>query len=101
MTTFKAEIRAARVETVTLDEETLTARLSDGRMVSVPLEWFPRLLHATAAERDNWRLVGEGEGIHWPDLDEDVSADNLVFGQPSGESQWSLQRWLQSRVRGV
>jgi hypothetical protein len=101
MSTFKAEIRTARVETVTLDDEMLTARLSDGRTVSVPLTWYPRLLDATAEERNHWRLIGGGEGVHWPDLDEDVSADNLALGQPSGESQQSLQRWMESRHRAA
>jgi len=54
-------------------------------------------LHGRPEERNNWRLIGQGEGIHWPDLDEDISAENILFGQPSGESQQSLRRWLQTR----
>jgi hypothetical protein len=65
----------------------------------VPLAWYPRLLHGQPGERANWRLVGQGEGIHWPDLDEDISAENILFGQPSGESQRSLSSWLQARIR--
>ncbi|HMB54502.1 MAG TPA: DUF2442 domain-containing protein [Thermoanaerobaculia bacterium] len=57
------------------------------------LEWR----HATEQERSHWRLIGDGEGVHWPDLDEDVSAENLILGQPSGESQQSLRRWMESR----
>lgn len=87
----------ASIEDVEISEDRLTAHLTDGRVVSVPLAWYPRLVHATQAERDNWRLIGTGEGIHWPDLDEDVSVDNLIFGERSGESQQSLQRWLKSR----
>jgi len=78
-------------------EDSLIADLVDGRTVSVPLAWYPRLLHGRPEERNNWRLIGQGEGIHWPDLDEDVSAENILFGQPSGESQRSLSRWLQAR----
>jgi hypothetical protein len=75
----------------------LTVDLVDGRTVSVPLAWYPRLAHASAPERENWRLIGRGEGIHWPDLDEDISVEGLLVGRPSGESQASFQRWLLSR----
>ena len=78
-------------------DETLTAELSDGRRVSVPLAWYPRLLEGSAAERANWRLIGTGVGIHWPDLDEDISVENLLTGQPSGESQESFKKWLELR----
>lgn len=88
------------LESVAVTDDELIAELVDGRRISLPLAWYPRLLHATAQERSNWRLIGHGEGIHWPDLDEDISADNLVFGQASGESQRSLDRWLKSRLGG-
>ena len=84
---------------VTVTSDTLRADLSDGRTISVPLAWFPRLLHATRKERDNWRLIGQGHGIHWEDLDEDVSVENLLLGQRSGESQASLEKWLSARRR--
>jgi hypothetical protein len=71
--------------------------LSDGRTISVPLLWFPRLVHSTAQERKRWWLIGNGVGIHWPDLDEDISVENLLRGSPSGESQRSLKRWLEQR----
>lgn len=80
-----------------LSVESLRVELSDGRIVSAPLAWFPRLQHGTVAERNHWRLIGGGEGINWPDLDEDISVENLLAGQPSGESQKSLQRWLDTR----
>jgi len=86
--------------TVTATDDTLTADLSDGRTISVPLAWYPRLLDATPNERDNLQLIGNGEGIHWPDLDEDVSVENLLHGQPSGESAASFQRWLEARRKG-
>ena len=88
----------AVVGDVRLTEETLNVRLSDGREISVPLTWYPRLLNATKEERSNWRLIGEGEGVHWPDLDEDISVANFVFGKRSGESQESLKSWLESRM---
>src|SRR5438094_4299317 len=71
--------------------------LTDGRTITVPLAWYPRLLWGTPRERNNWRLIGEGEGIHWPDLDEDLSVENLLSGKPSGESQASFRRWVESR----
>lgn len=85
---------------VSVTEDTLSAELSDGRTISVPLAWYPRLLDATREERENLQLIGNGEGIHWPDLDEDVSVDNLLSGQPSGESAASFQRWLEARRKG-
>jgi len=77
--------------------DTLTIDLSDGRTISVPLGWYPRLEHASSEERANWRLVGKGQGIHWPDIDEDISVEGLIAGKPSGESQESFKKWLQSR----
>jgi len=73
--------------------------LEDGRTVAVPLSWYPRLLHGSANKRSNWKLIGEGAGISWPDLDEDISTDSLLGGNPSGESDTSLQTWLKSRSR--
>jgi hypothetical protein len=78
-------------------DDTLTVDLSDGRSISVPLAWFPRLAHGTLEERANWELIGRGEGIHWPELDEDISVEGLIAGRPSGESQQSLAKWLQRR----
>jgi hypothetical protein len=75
----------------------LTLELSDGRTLAVPVVWYPRLLHGTPAERGRWRLIGRGEGVHWPDLDEDVSVEGLLAGRPSAESQRSLARWLAGR----
>ena len=78
-------------------DEAISVALADGREISAPLAWYPRLLHATAEERKNLRLVGDGDGIHWPDLDEDISIDNLIAGRPSGESQSSFKHWLEQR----
>jgi len=71
--------------------------LEDGRTVITPVSWYPRLSSGTNSERENWRLIGEGEGIRWDDLDEDISVEHLLAGIPSNESQKSLQRWLAMR----
>lgn len=83
---------------VAVSDDTLAVELADGRSVSAPLAWYPRLVHATPAERDGWRLIGGGGGIHWPAVDEDISVENLLAGKPSAESQRSLQRWLAGRT---
>jgi hypothetical protein len=77
----------------------VTVDLLDGRSITAPLVWYPRLTHGTNAERQNWRLIGTGEGIHWPDLDEDLSVDDLLAGHASRESQSSLDKWLRSRQK--
>jgi hypothetical protein len=82
-------------------DDTLTVDLSDGRTISVPLAWYPRLAHGTPEERSAWRLIGRGEGIHWPQLDEDISVEGLIAGRPSGESQRSLARWIEGRGKQV
>lgn len=79
-------------------DDLLSVDLADGRTISVPVAWYPRLSHGTDSERDNCRLIGGGRGIHWPDLDEDVSVENLLAGKPSGESQKSFKRWLENRT---
>ncbi|MBM4034843.1 MAG: DUF2442 domain-containing protein [Planctomycetes bacterium] len=84
---------------VEVTEDELIVELKDGRTVSVPIAWFPRLLHGTAEERQNWELLGDGEGIHWPDLDEDISVEGLLAGIPSREGQSSLGNWLARRNR--
>lgn len=82
---------------VTVTAETLAVELSDGRRLSAPLSWFPRLMHGTEAERANWELQGRGQGIHWPQLDEDISVDGLLAGRRSCESESSLKRWKETR----
>ena len=83
--------------TITITDDTLSVDLTDGRTISVPLAWYPRLQHGSMAERNNWRFIGEKEGIHWPDLDEDISVENLLTGKASTESQASLKKWLDQR----
>ncbi len=97
MTTSAIEVSVPVAGSVTVTDDTLTVDLSDGRSLSVPLAWFPRLVHATPAERKNWRLIGRGHGIHWNKLDEDISIEGLLAGKPSGESQTSFKKWLSAR----
>ena len=97
MKSLVIEIPTIIAERVTVTKDTLTVDLADGRTVSTPLAWYPRLLYGTPQERRKWRLIGDGEGIHWPELDEDISVEHLVLGKPSGESQRSLKRWLEKR----
>ena len=80
---------------VTADK--LIVELSDGRELSVPVSWYPRLENGNEAERNNWELMPSGRGIHWPDLDEDISVSGLLAGKPSNESSESLSKWLSSR----
>jgi hypothetical protein len=97
MTISRIDIEIPNAVDVKTTDEALTLDLSDGRVLSVPLTWYPRLLHATPQERSVWRLIGKGQGIHWDDLDEDISVENLLAGHHSGESQASLKRWLEAR----
>jgi len=94
------DLTEARAQHVIVTADTLVVELIDGRTISVPVAWYPRLAHGTSAERSQWRFVGEGEGIHWPDLDEDISIDGLLAGRRSGETQASLARWLERRKTG-
>ncbi|MGH7791759.1 MAG: DUF2442 domain-containing protein [Thermodesulfobacteriota bacterium] len=82
MSTLKIEPREARAQRVSVSEDTLTVDLQDGRTVSVPIAWYPRLANGTTEERQNWRLIGSGDGIHWPDLDEGISIEGLFLGHP-------------------
>jgi hypothetical protein len=92
-------LREPRAQSLLVTEDSLVVDLLDGRTISVPLAWYPRLLHGTPEERKRWQLIGNGEGIHWPDLDEDLSVEGLLLGRPSGESQASFKRWLGARKR--
>lgn len=92
-----AEIEVPNAENVKVTGNALSVSLSDGRTLIVPLDWFPRLSNATPKERNNWRLIGSGQGIHWEDVDEDISVEGLIAGRPSGESRTSLKKWLNRR----
>ena len=98
ISTIRVQVPEAKDASVS--RNALRVNLSDGRAISVPLAWYPRLVHATPQELNNWQLIGDGQGIHWPDLDEDISVEGLIAGRPSGESQQSFKRWLASRQGG-
>jgi hypothetical protein len=93
------ELEVPLVADVCVGPRRLSFHFADGRIVSVPIEWFPRLTHGSKRERRNWELVGAGFGVHWPDLDEDVSVENMLLGQRSVESERSLRAWLDGRPR--
>ncbi len=82
-----------RAVTVEISDEILTVSLDDGRVVSVPISWYPRLSNALPEHRAVWEFIGRGHGIHWPELDEDISVENVLVGQPSGEGAASFAKW--------
>ena len=86
---------------VTVTDEKLIVDLADGRTISVPLRWYPRLAHASPAERQKWQLIGDGYGIEWSDLDEHIGIEGLLAGRRSGESKRSLDRWLATRKTSI
>ncbi|MCB0089962.1 MAG: DUF2442 domain-containing protein [Caldilineaceae bacterium] len=83
---------------IQLTDQKLTVELEDGRSISIPLEWYPRLAHATKDERAHWEFLGDGYAIEWPDLDEHIGIEGLLAGRKSGESEASFQKWLASRT---
>jgi len=87
----------ARVVNVTVTDDTLSVDLEDGRTISVPIGWYPRLAHGTPAERAHFQTSGAGYGVYWPDLDEDIGVEGLLLGKKSAESPASFERWLQQR----
>ena len=100
MTTSMIELEVPGAKDIAVTEATLTVELTDGRMISVPLAWYPRLVHATPAERNNWELCAANRHIHWEDLDEDISVEGLLAGRRSGESKASFKRWLEAKRAG-
>src|SRR5262245_17188008 len=101
MTTSSATTGTASVRHVRVTDQTLVVELRDGRAVSVPIAWYPRLAEGTPRERRRWELLGAGVGIHWPDLDEDISVEGLLKGLPSGESVASLDEWRATRHQAL
>jgi hypothetical protein len=97
MSSSTVESQVPSAVQVRVNDDTLSVELADGRSISVPLAWFPRLSHGTAEERNEWRLIAGGRGINWSGLDEDISVENLLAGKPSGESQSSFKKWLEAR----
>jgi len=101
MITSVPETLSASAVGVEVSADALSVFLSDGRSVAVPIGWYPRLEHGQPEERNQWRLIGGGQGISWPLLDEDISVEGLLAGRASNESQKSLSRWLKSRAVGI
>lgn len=101
MPSVAAATQLPRTVGVSVSEDTLTVDLDDGRTISVPIVWYPRLAYGTAAERANFEIAGAGYGIHWPDLDEDIGVEGLVLGKRSLETPGSFERWLQSRGQAL
>jgi hypothetical protein len=99
MSSSGVKTREPLATSVVVSEDTISVELSDGRTISAPLDWYPRLARGTAAERNTWRMIGGGLGIHWPALDEDISVANLLAGLPSAETQGSFKKWLSSRSK--
>ena len=97
-TTFVG-ISVPRIMNVSLDDEQLTLSLEDGRVVSVPLSWYPRLCYGSHQERQHFQIGGAGFGIHWPDLDEDIGVEGILLGKKSMESQASFQQWMEKRKK--
>jgi len=97
MSTLVTE-REVFAESVTFSDDSMTVHFDDGRALSVPLAWYPRLLHGAPHEREHFELIGDGEGIHWPQLDEDISVEGLLAGKRSAETDVSLSRWLEKRA---
>lgn len=79
-----------RIKTVTVTDEAIVAHLKDGRSISVPLDWSWRLTDATAEERTHWEIIGDGQGVHWPDVDEDISLEGMLHGIPAKRPSHSL-----------
>ena len=97
MTTLVLEQDPVAVK-VALTGDYLAVELADGRSLIVPLAWYPRLLHGSESERQNWQLLGDGYAVEWPDLDEHIGVEGLLAGRRSGESECSFEHWLASRV---
>jgi len=91
----------SRIVNVTVTDDTLTVDLEDGRTISVPIGWYPRLAHGTTEERVNFHISGAGYCIHWPDLDEDIGIEGLLLGKKSTESVSSFERWLENRKQSL
>lgn len=90
------KIQEVRIKHITVTKDTITAQLMDGRTISVPLTWSWRLSEATTKQRANWEIIGDGHGVHWPDIDEDISAEGLLYGIPAPHPLTSSKFGLKS-----
>jgi hypothetical protein len=93
------QIQEVRIREITVTEDTITAQLVDGRTISVPLAWSWRLSEATPKQRANWEIIGEGQGVHWPDIDEDISAEGMLYGIPAPRPLVSSKSILKSEKK--
>jgi hypothetical protein len=98
---FSTATNAAVIQRIEVTGQELAVFLSDGRSVHVPLAWYPRLAHSLPADRHVHVLIGQGQGIHWPEVDEDISLENILQGRASGESDQSLARWKERYSRKI
>lgn len=98
MTTLALETEPTAIS-VTVTDDDLMVDLMDGRRIIVPIAWYPRLMYATPQERQNWQLLGDGYAIEFQDLDEHIGVEGLLAGRHSGESQKSLENWLNERKK--
>jgi hypothetical protein len=99
MHSVEAILTPTKAMRVSVSDDTLTVDLEDGRTISVPIVWYPRLSYATSEERNNFEIVGASYGVHWPDLDEDIGVDGLLLGKKSTESPSSFASWLARRQK--
>ena len=100
MSSTAIDLKVPKAAYVVVGKDRLIVELADGRVISSPLSWYPRLVQGNPKERNTWELTGRGIGIHWPDLDEDISVDGVLGGRRSMESAASFRRWLSYRARG-
>ena len=98
MNSLAVDVQEARAQRVSVNEDSLTVDMVDGRTIIVPIAWYARLWHGTPEERSNLEISGDGTLIHWPDLDEDLSVSGILAGRRSGESQQSFKRWVEERT---
>lgn len=97
MSTLVIDVESVRADDIEVKDATLVVHLREGRSISVPLAWYPRLWYGTPEEREQFEIIGDGMFIHWPQLDEDLSVAGILAGRRSAESQQSLKRWLAAR----
>ncbi len=99
MSSLAVEKQGARAQNIFVSDDSLQIDLTDGRTTIVPLMWYPRLWYGTPEERNNYQIIGDGEYIHWPELDEDLTVSGIIAGHRSAESPSSLKRWLNERMK--
>ena len=99
MTISSTDLERAEAVKVAFNWDRMTVTFADGRALSVPVDWYPRLKHSSARERENWQIIGDGTGITWPEIDEDLSVAGLLAGRRSMETNKSFARWMERRSK--